>query len=220
MDIVLLGPPGAGKGTQAKRLSALLGFPHIASGDLFRAILQEETALAREVRAYMDRGEYVPDTLTISMVLERLSLPDAQRGFLLDGFPRTLPQAAALEEWLSGHGRQIDRVLYITAPADVLVERISGRIVCPVCNTIYNLTTKLPKNDMLCDVEGALLERRTDEDPEVVRVRLETYLRQTQPLVEHYRSAGTLVEVDGSQPIDVVTGQVDRAVGLVPEDAS
>jgi adenylate kinase len=102
----------------------------------------------------------------------------------------------------------------------VLVERISGRIVCPVCNTIYNLTTKLPKNDMLCDVEGALLERRTDEDPEVVRVRLETYLRQTQPLVEHYRSAGTLVEVDGSQPIDVVTGQVDRAVGLVPEDAS
>jgi adenylate kinase len=220
MDIVLLGPPGAGKGTQAKRLSALLDLPHVASGDLFRVILHEETALAHEVRAFMDRGEYVPDNLTITMVLERLSLPDADRGFLLDGFPRTLPQASALEEWLAGRGQRVNHVLYITAPSEVLVQRISGRVVCPVCNTIYNMATNPPRNDMLCDIEGAPLERRTDEDPEVVRVRLETYLRQTQPLVEHYRNMGVLAEVDGSQPMDTVTGEIDRVVGLVPEDAS
>jgi adenylate kinase len=201
-------------------LSALLGLPHIASGDLFRAILDEETDLAREVRSYMDRGAYVPDELTITMVLERLSLPDARKGFLLDGFPRTLPQAAALDEWLGERGRRVDRVLYITAPADVLVERIAGRIVCPVCNTIYNLSTKRPKHDMVCDIEGAPLERRGDEEPEIVRVRLETYLRQTQPLVEYYRGEGKLVEVDGSQPMDRVTAQIDRSVGLVSEDAS
>ncbi len=220
MNIVLLGPPGAGKGTQAKRLSALLGLPHVASGDLFRAILDEETDLAREVRSYMERGAYVPDALTITAVLDRLSLPDAREGFLLDGFPRTLPQAAALDGWLVERGRQVDRVLYITAPAEVLVERIAGRIVCPVCNTIYNLSTRLPKRDMVCDIEGAPLERRSDEEPEIVRFRLQTYLRQTQPLVDYYRSAGKLVEVDGSRPMDEVTARIDRSVGLVSEDAS
>jgi adenylate kinase len=190
----------------------MLGCPHIASGDLFRAIVRGETPLAREVRGYMDRGEYVPDVLTIEIVLARLEEQDAQRGFLLDGFPRTLPQAEALDRALEHEGRQVDAVLYITAPTQVLVDRVAGRLICPVCHTIYNVVTKPPKRDMICDLEGQPLEMRTDEDPEVMRTRLEVYKRQTQPLVEYYARKGVLHEIDGSRPINEVTAEVDAAV--------
>lgn len=213
MDIVLLGPPGAGKGTQATRLSAELGCPHIASGDLFRAMQRENTPLARQVQDYMDRGEYVPDELTIEIVLGRLSQPDAAGGFLLDGFPRTLPQARALDRALEDQGRQVDAVLYITAPTDVLIDRIAGRLVCPQCNTIYNAVTRRPKYDTRCDNDNHLLERRGDEDPDVVRVRLENHKRQTAPVLEYYRQHGALHEIDGSKPIEHVVAAVDSALG-------
>src|SRR5579884_843371 len=204
MDIVLLGPPGAGKGTQATRLQRALQVPHIASGDLFRALRQSDSPLARQVQEYMDRGEYVPDQLTIEVVLNRLAASDAQDGFILDGFPRTLPQARALDGALDDHGQRVDVVLYITAPEDILISRVAGRMICPQCNTIYNTVTKPPKVDMLCDNDNHPLERRSDEEPEVVRRRLSTYLAQTLPLVKYYREKGILHEIDGSAPMDEV----------------
>ena len=212
MDIVLLGPPGVGKGTQANRLRRKLGCPHIASGDLFRKIRRGNTPLARQVREHMDRGEYVPDQLTIELVLKRLAEPDAQRGFLLDGFPRTLPQATALDAALDEQNRNVDAALYITAPTQVLINRVAGRIICPQCGTIYNSVTKPPRQDLVCDNDGHALERRTDEDPEVVRARLEIYKRQTKPLAEYYDKKGVLHEIDGSLPMEQVNANIDLAL--------
>jgi adenylate kinase len=212
VDIVLLGPPGAGKGTQAKRLAKSLGCPHIASGDLFREVRREDTAIAEQVREYMDRGEYVPDQLTIELVLDRLAQSDAHGGFLLDGFPRTLPQAEALDRALEKQGRHVQAALYITAPTQVLLDRVAGRLICPVCNTIYNVVTQRPKYDMVCDNDGHALERRSDEDPEVVRTRLEIYKRQTQPLAEYYERKGVLHEIDGARDMDTVNAEVDDAL--------
>lgn len=214
MNVVLLGPPGVGKGTQGKRLAATLEAPHIASGDLFRAIREEDTPLAREVREYMDKGAYVPDELTIEVVLARLHQPDARHGFVLDGFPRTDPQATALDEALAAEGRRVDAAVYITADTDILVRRIAGRLVCPNCGAIYNEQTKPPKNNMICDVCGHQVERRSDEQPDVVRTRLETYARQTLPIVEHYRKKGTLSQVDGALSIEQVESEIDGALGI------
>jgi adenylate kinase len=214
MNVILLGPPGAGKGTQAKRVSALTGLPHIASGDIFRTIQKEDTSLAREVRSYYDRGAYVPDELTISLVLARLEDPDAKRGFMLDGFPRTLVQAAALDEALDREHRRVDVTLYVTAPTDVLVNRIASRIICPECGAIYNAATNPPRHDNVCDVCGHTLERRSDEEADTVRTRLEAFNRQTEVLVAYYRDRGTLVEIDGTLPMDQVEQLVDRALRI------
>jgi adenylate kinase len=212
--VILIGPPGAGKGTQARRLGSVLRVPHIASGDLLRDVRKADTPLARDVTSYMDRGEYVPDDLMNSLVLERLRQPDAAPGFILDGFPRTLPQAEALDRETAERGRHIDLVLYMTAPADVLSRRIEDRLFCPQCHAIYNVATRPPARGLLCDVCGHALDRRTDQEPEVMKTRLQEYIRQTQPLVAYYHRANVLRKIDGSRDIGEVDADVDGALGL------
>jgi adenylate kinase len=214
MNVILLGPPGAGKGTQAKRLESVMKLPHIASGDIFREIRRQDGPLALQVREYMDRGDYVPDDLTIRLVLDRLNQPDAKDGFILDGFPRTTPQAEALDHELVKESRAVELALYITAPPEILADRIAGRIICPQCNAIYNSVSKPPTVEGICDVCGHRLERRTDESPAVIDVRLKAYLQQTKPLVEYYTRRGLLSRVDGARSIAEVEATVDNALGV------
>jgi len=203
--IVLLGPPGAGKGTQADILAEKTGLAHISSGDLFRENLKRETDLGKVAKTYMDRGELVPDDVTIGMIRERLSQPDCQDGAILDGFPRTTAQAQALETMLAGFGGRVDVVPYITAPQDVLVGRIAGRWTCRAEGHIYHEKFNPPKKTGVCDIDGSVLFQREDDRAETVTRRIQVYAEQTAPLVEHYRGQGRLVEVDGSQPMEDVT---------------
>ena len=203
--IVLLGPPGAGKGTQAEILAEKTGLAHISSGDLFRENLKRETDLGKVAKTYMDRGELVPDDVTIGMIRERLSQPDCQDGAILDGFPRTTAQAQALETMLAGFGGRVDVVPYITAPQDVLVGRIAGRWTCRAEGHIYHEKFNPPKKTGVCDIDGSVLFQREDDRAETVTRRIQVYAEQTAPLVEHYRGQGRLVEVDGSQPMEDVT---------------
>jgi len=191
-----------------------MGIPHIATGDLFRSLAAEDNGLGREVRAYMNKGEYVPDDVTIRVGLDRLRAPDTENGCLLDGFPRTVAQATALTSALGRLGQRVDLALYITAPEELLVRRLSGRIVCHHCNAIYNNATRPPQQDMSCDACGHELERREDERAEVVRTRLRTHEERTSPVAEYYRERGTLVEIHGARTIEVVEQEVDGAVGL------
>ncbi|MGH2447870.1 MAG: adenylate kinase [Chloroflexota bacterium] len=212
--MVLLGPPGAGKGTQARRLERSLSLPHIASGDMFRDIRRGHTPLAREIRSYMDRGEYVPDALTIELMLARVVAPDARDGFVLDGFPRTRGQARALDVALSDEGLRLDRAIYITAPNEMLLERLAGRVICLQCHEIYNLNSKPPMQDMMCDVCGRALKRRRDETPDIAAHRLQTFLDQTKPVVAYYEDQGNLAAIDGSRSMDDVEQEIDQAIGL------
>jgi len=161
----------------------------------------------------MDRGEYVPDELTIELVLRRLDEPDARNGFILDGFPRTQGQAEALYEAMRARGQRVTAALYITAPREILVARLGGRIVCPQCHAVYNLVTNPPKHDMICDVCGHKVERRSDEAPEVIRRRLTAFSEQTKPIIDYYRKKGVLWQIDGSKPFADVEAEVDRALG-------
>lgn len=210
----MFGPPGAGKGTQARRIQDRLGLPVIASGDLFRAMAREDTDLGREVRGYLDSGLYVPDELTIEVVMQRLRAPDASGGFILDGFPRTEGQARALDEHLARLGQHVDVALRITAPLEVLLDRLDGRLICPVCNTIYNLTSKPPRNDTLCDLDNTPLERRSDQQTETIRTRLMVFQQETNPLIAYYRQRGVLREIDGARAFAEVEAEIDDVLGL------
>lgn len=210
--LVFLGPPGAGKGTQAKVLAEQLDLAHISSGDLFRENLSRQTELGKLAKSYMDRGELVPDDVTIGMIRERLSRPDCQEGAILDGFPRTPAQADALEKLLQERGARVNLVPLITAPADVLVERLAGRWTCRAQGHIYHEKYNPPRLPGRCDVDGSELYQRDDDRAETVRRRIQVYLEQTAPLIEYYRQRGLLIEVDGTQSIEAVTATLLKAV--------
>jgi adenylate kinase len=210
--IVLLGPPGAGKGTQADLINEKLGLAHISSGDLFRVNLKAKTPLGIEAQAYMDRGELVPDLLTIAMVKDRLEQADCAAGALLDGFPRTPAQADALSEMLKDLDGQVVCVPYIAVPADVLIERLSGRWTCRAQGHVYHAVNKPPKTAGICDEDGSELYQRDDDKPETVANRIRVYMAQTAPLIEYYRLRNLLVEVDGMQDIDKVTADLLEAI--------
>jgi len=210
--IVLLGPPASGKGTQAARLREALNLPHVASGDLFRENLKNETELGLKAKGYMDRGDLVPDDVTIAMVMERLSRPDCAGGALLDGFPRTIAQAEALDQALARQEHKISIVPNIAVPDKVLIERVSGRRLCRVCGEAYHVRFNPPKQPGVCDKDGGELYQRDDDKPETVRQRLKVYWEQTSPLIDYYRRQGVLVEVNGDQSIDAVAADLHAAI--------
>jgi adenylate kinase len=203
--IVLLGPPGAGKGTQAEILAEKTKLAHVSSGDLFRENLKNQTELGKLAKSFMDKGELVPDDVTIKMIKDRLARPDCEAGAILDGFPRTPAQAEALEKMLTEFHGQVDLVPYITGSEEVLVERTSGRWTCRAQGHIYHQTFNPPKQKGICDIDGSELYQRDDDQAETVRHRIRVYMDQTMPLIEYYRKAGKIVEVDGMQPVEKVT---------------
>lgn len=212
LNLVLLGAPGSGKSTQAEHLCQQFNLPHIATGDLFREHLKQGTPLGKLAQPYMDRGELVPDDITNAMVRERLARPDTQAGFLLDGFPRTLPQAEALTEILAGMQRQLMGVLYIKVSDAEIIERLSGRLICRNCQTPYHLKFKPPAKPGICDICGGELYQRDDDKPETIKARLATFHRQTEPLIDYYRRAGLLIEIEGEGEVAEVTANTLTAV--------
>lgn len=210
--IVLIGPPGAGKGTQAQAISAKLGLPHISSGDIFRENLKQQTELGQQASAFMNRGELVPDDLTIAMIEERLSRPDCTPGALLDGFPRTPAQAQALNAMLANFNGTVNAVPYIKVPEDVLVERLTGRWTCRAAGHVYHEKFNPPQVPGICDLDGSELYQREDDKADTVTRRIRVYLEQTAPLIAYYQEAGVLMEVDGTQPIGQVTVSLLAAI--------
>ena len=211
--ILLIGPPGAGKGTQAKRLSQQLGLPHISSGDIFRENLHNETELGMLAQQYMSRGELVPDDVTIRMIAERLSRPDCANGALLDGFPRTPAQAEGLDEMLGEQGGRVNAVLYLKLSEPTLVRRLTGRWMCKAQGHIYHQEFKPPQEPGVCDIDGSELYQREDDRADTVRNRIRIYFEQTSPLSQHYRERDLLVEIDGEQSIGAVTQAMISAIG-------
>ncbi|HEU0291812.1 MAG TPA: adenylate kinase [Anaerolineales bacterium] len=210
--IVLLGPPGVGKGTQAKILAERTGLVHISSGDLFRENLKNQTELGKLAQTYMNKGELVPDDVTIAMIRERLSRPDCKSGAILDGFPRTPAQAEALDAMLEEFNGHVDAVPFITAPEDVLVERLGGRWTCRANGHVFNEKSNPPKEPGKCDIDGSELYQRDDDKAETVKRRIQVYMDQTSPLISYYREHGKLIEIDGIQPIENVTQSMMEAL--------
>ena len=212
MYVILLGGPGAGKGTQAVGLASELGAAHVASGDLFRRNLGEGTPLGREAKTYMDKGELVPDELTVRMVLDRLEDPDCGQGAVLDGFPRTLAQAQALDAALGDLGRHIGAVLYIKVSEEELIRRLSGRWICRECQSPYHLINSPPKEEGKCDRCSGELYQRDDDTEATSRKRVEVYNNQTAPLISYYQEQGSLIKIDGEQPIHQVGLQMAESL--------
>jgi adenylate kinase len=202
--VVLMGGPGAGKGTQARRLAEELGLPQVATGDLFRQHIKNETELGQLAQRYMDAGELVPDAVTVNMVRERLAMPDCAKGALLDGFPRTISQAEALDELLAESSQKISVVPFIRVSPEVLLARLSGRWTCPQCGRVYHTLFQPPKVAGVCDFDGSALYQREDDTEETQRRRIVVYFENTEPLLDYYRRRGLLAEVDGEQSIEGV----------------
>ena len=208
MNIVLLGAPGAGKGTQAAKMVEEFALPHISTGDIFRKAVVDGTPLGLEAKRYMDAGELVPDEVTIGIVKERLAQPDCKVGFILDGFPRTVPQADALEAALASMGRVLDAVVLVDVPSSALVARLTSRRQCRVCGRIYNTMGEMPAQDVVCDSCGGEVYQRADDSVETVTNRLAVYEANTEPLIEYYRDKGLLRAVDGDRDVDDVYADI------------
>ena len=204
MKIVMLGAPGAGKGTQAIKIADKYDIPHISTGDIFRANIKGGTELGQKAKSYIDKGELVPDEVTIGMLLDRIAQDDCKNGYVLDGFPRTIPQAESLTEALKSQGDQIDFALNIDVPDEAIIERMSGRRACPKCGATYHIVYAAPKTENICDKCGTELIIRSDDKPETVKERLNVYHQQTEPLIAYYKAAGVLREVDGTQELPKV----------------
>lgn len=209
MNIILMGLPGAGKGTQADSIVGKYDIPHISTGDMFRAAISGGTELGLKAKSYMDQGALVPDEVTIGIVRERLSESDCEKGFLLDGFPRTVPQAEALDELLADMDRKIEHVINIEVDPDELVKRLTGRRICKVCGTSYHLQFNPPKVDNVCDKDGGELYQREDDNPETVKNRLDVNMTQTAPLLTFYEAKGVLSNINGQQDIQDVFKDLD-----------
>jgi len=203
-----MGLPGAGKGTQASEIVKKFPIPHISTGDMFRKAIKDETDLGKEAKSYMDRGELVPDEVTVGIVKERISEDDAKKGFLLDGFPRTIDQAESLNQIMSELDREIDAVINIEVPEEELMNRLTGRRICEKCGTTYHLVFNPPKVDGICDIDGGKLYQREDDNPETVSNRLSVNVKQSKPILEYYNNKGVLKNIDGSKDIDEVTNDV------------
>ena len=212
MKIIMLGAPGAGKGSQASRIAKEYQLPHISTGDIFRANLKEETELGKKAKSFMDKGELVPDDITIAMLLERIHKEDCKNGYILDGFPRTIPQAEALKEALAKKDEKIDLALDVEASDELIIKRMAGRRTCPACGAIYHIVTLPPKTDGICDRCGADLIQRKDDNEETVKNRLKIYHEITEPLISYYKKEGILEEIDGAEELDKVFEKVKRII--------
>jgi adenylate kinase len=214
MNLVFLGPPGAGKGTQAKRLSEEFKWPHISTGDILREAVSKGTELGKRAKEYMEKGELVPDEVVIGIIKDRLKLEDAQGGFILDGFPRTVNQARSLDEVLKEEGNSLDSVLYFEVSEEEVVRRLTGRRTCSKCGAIFHLIYNPPKNSDICDLCQGELTQRDDDREETVKNRLKVYLSQTVPLIDYYREKGVLREIDAGKSEDQVYEEIKRVLEL------
>jgi len=212
VNVTLIGAQGSGKGTQAALLAAALGLPHVASGDLFRKAIDEKTELGLKAKVYLDRGELVPGDITVAMVLSRLEKPDCAPGVVLDGFPRTVEQAQALDEGLQGVGKRIDLALYLEVPRAELLSRLSGRYICKANQHVYNINTRPPKTPGVCDLDGSPLYQRPDDTGEAVQRRLDIFFSETIQVLDYYQEQGKLVKLNGNRPIEQVQASLLEAI--------